>query len=103
MQSKTIKSLFIKARRREWITINVAAELIFNMAKWRPRKIVHDLEKPQVVASRAINLENAEKPFERRPKVDYREGFEETVNWYLARVTIQACAVTDESREKQYY
>jgi nucleoside-diphosphate-sugar epimerase len=74
----------INAGRDDRITINQAAELIFSIAKWRPRKIVHDLEKPQGVASRATNLEKAERLLGWRPKVDYKEGFEKTINWYFA-------------------
>jgi UDP-glucose 4-epimerase len=74
----------INAGRDDRITINQAAELIFSIAKWRPRKIVHDLEKPQGVASRATNLEKAEKLLGWRPKVDYKEGFEKTIKWYFA-------------------
>jgi UDP-glucose 4-epimerase len=74
----------INAGRDDRITINEAAELIFSIVKWRPQKIVHDLEKPQGVASRATNLEKAEKLLGWRPKVDYREGFEKTIKWYSA-------------------
>jgi nucleoside-diphosphate-sugar epimerase len=80
MQSKTRNSSRIKAGRAHMITINAAAKLIFNIAKWRPQKIMHDLEKPQGVASRAANLENAEKHLGWRSKVDYEEGFEKTIN-----------------------
>lgn len=74
----------INAGRDDRITINEAAELIFSIVKWRPKKTVHDLEKPQGVASRATNLEKAEKLLGWRPKVDYKEGFEKTINWYFA-------------------
>jgi nucleoside-diphosphate-sugar epimerase len=84
MQSKTRGNSQINAGRADRITINEAAELIFSSVKWRPRKIEHDLEKPQSVASRATNLNNAEKQLGWRPKVDYEEGFEKTINWYFA-------------------
>ena len=74
----------VNAGRDDRITINQAADLIFSIVKWKPQKIVHDLEKPQGVASRAANLENAEKCLGWRPKVDYKEGFEKTVKWYFA-------------------
>jgi hypothetical protein len=61
MQSNAKDSSPIEAGKTVRITINEAAELIFNIAKWRPRKKVHELEKPRDAAFRATNLENAEK------------------------------------------
>jgi UDP-glucose 4-epimerase len=74
----------INAGRDDRITINQAAELVFSIVNWKPKEIVHDLEKPQGVASRAANLDNAEKRLGWRPKIDYKEGFEKTIKWYFA-------------------
>jgi len=81
---KTSDGSPVNAGRDDRITINEAAELIFSIVKWKPKKIVHDLEKPQGAASRAASLENAQKRLEWRPKVDYKEGFEKTIKWYFA-------------------
>ena len=74
----------VNAGRDDRITINQAAERIFDIVKWRPKKIIHDLEKPQGVASRATDLTKARKLLGWSPKVDYNEGFEKTIKWYFA-------------------
>jgi len=72
----------INAGRDDRITINQAAEIIFDIAKWKPAKIAYDRRKPQGVASRAADLTKAKKKLNWTPKVNYREGFEKTINWY---------------------
>jgi len=74
----------VNAGRDDRITINQAAELLFDVVKWRPKRIIHDLKKPQGVASRAADLTNAKKLLGWSPKVDYKEGFEKTIKWYFA-------------------
>jgi len=51
---------------------------------WRPRRLQHDLAKPQGVASRAADLTRARKVLGWEPKVSYKEGFKRTVEWYSA-------------------
>jgi nucleoside-diphosphate-sugar epimerase len=74
----------INAGRDDRLTMNQAAELVFELVKWKPSKIVHDLSKPQGVASRAADLTKAKKVLNWSPKVTYREGFEKTISWYFA-------------------
>ena len=74
----------INAGRDDRITINKAAELVFDIIDWKPAKIAHDLNKPQGVASRAADLTKAKEKMNWTPKVNYREGFEKTINWYFA-------------------
>jgi len=74
----------VNAGRDDRITINQAAELIFKIVGWRPKQIVHDLSKPQGVASRAADLTRARKFLGWEPKVSYEEGFKRTVEWYFA-------------------
>jgi nucleoside-diphosphate-sugar epimerase len=73
----------VNAGRDDRITIDDAAELVFNLVGWRPKTILHDLEKPQGAASRAANLERAERVLGWRPKNDYEEGFAKTIKWYF--------------------
>ena len=73
----------INAGRDDRLTLNEAAEMVFNIAKWRPRKIHHDLSKPQGVASRAADLNLARKKFNWQPGVGYAEGFRKTIEWYF--------------------
>jgi len=73
----------VNAGRDDRITLNQAAEYIFNIIGWKPNKIEHDLSKPQGVASRAANLSRAKKILGWEPKIPYYEGFERTINWYF--------------------
>jgi UDP-glucose 4-epimerase len=79
----------INAGRDDRITLNRAAELIFNIVGWRPSKIFHDLSKPQGVASRAADLTRARKLLGWRPKVGYEEGFKKTIDWYIKNKNIK--------------
>jgi nucleoside-diphosphate-sugar epimerase len=74
----------INAGRNDRISINQAAELIFDLAEWTPKQIKHDLTKPQGVASRAAEMSRAEKVLGWSPKISYREGFAKTIDWYFA-------------------
>jgi UDP-glucose 4-epimerase len=73
----------VNAGREDRITINQAAELIFDIVGWRPRQIKHDLSKPEGVSSRAADLTRARKFLEWEPRVSYREGFRRTIEWYF--------------------
>ncbi|MCW4054152.1 MAG: NAD-dependent epimerase/dehydratase family protein [Candidatus Bathyarchaeota archaeon] len=75
----------INAGRDDRITINQAAELIFDIIDWKPKKITYDSNKPQGVASRAADLNRAKRILNWSPKVDYNEGFEKTISWYFAK------------------
>ncbi|MEM2904497.1 MAG: NAD-dependent epimerase/dehydratase family protein [Candidatus Bathyarchaeia archaeon] len=74
----------INAGRDDRVTINQAAEVVFNIVGWRPKEIKYDLSKPQGVASRAADLTRARKVLGWAPKVSYEEGFKRTVEWYFA-------------------
>lgn len=69
--------------RDDRLTLNEAAEMVFDITKWKPKKIDHDLSKPQGVASRAANLTRARTQFNWEPKVGYAEGFRKTIEWYF--------------------
>jgi len=79
----------INVGRDDRITINETVDLLFELTDWRPKKIHHDLTKPQGVASRAADLTIAEESFNWRPKVDYREGFEKTIDWYYKNRNVE--------------
>lgn len=74
----------VNAGRCDRITLNRAAELVFDIVGWTPKKITHDLSKPTGVASRAADLTKAEKILRWSPVVSYREGFKRTIEWYFA-------------------
>jgi UDP-glucose 4-epimerase len=73
----------VNAGREDRITINQAAELIFDIIGWRPRQIKYDLSKPEGVSSRAADLTKARKLLGWEPRVSYREGFRRTIEWYF--------------------
>jgi len=74
----------VNAGRDDRITLNQAAELVFEIIEWRPKEIKHDLSMPQGVASRAADLTRARRVLGWEPKVSYREGFKKTIEWYFA-------------------
>jgi UDP-glucose 4-epimerase len=74
----------VNAGRDDRITINQAAELVFDIVGWRPSRVQHDLSKPQGVASRAADLARAGRVLSWKPKVSYAEGFKRTIDWYFA-------------------
>jgi nucleoside-diphosphate-sugar epimerase len=74
----------VNAGRDDRITINEAAELIFDIVEWRPKRINHDLSKPQGVASRAADLTRARRLLGCEPRVSYGEGFKNTIDWYFS-------------------
>jgi len=73
----------LNAGRDDRLTLNEAAEMVFDIVNWRPEKISHDLTKPQGVASRAADLTKARTQYKWEPKVGYQEGFRKTIDWYF--------------------
>jgi len=73
----------VNAGRDDRIIINDVVEKIFKILNWRPKKIHHDLTKPQGVASRAADLTRARKLLDWEPKYSYEEGFQKTIDWYV--------------------
>jgi nucleoside-diphosphate-sugar epimerase len=78
----------VNAGRNDRITINQAARLVFEIVNWEPKQIIHDLSKPQGVASRSADLKMAREKLGFEPKVSYREGFEKTIQWYFSNKNI---------------
>ena len=74
----------VNAGRDDRITINEAAEVVFDIVGWRPRRVEHDLSKPQGVASRAADITRARRVLGWEPRVSYVEGFKKTIEWYFA-------------------
>jgi len=75
----------VNAGREDRITIDRAAELVFETTGWQPDRIEHDLTKPEGVASRAADLTRARRVLNWEPKVSYEEGFKKTIDLYTAR------------------
>ena len=73
----------VNAGRDDRITINEAVGMIFDIVDWQPKRIIHDLSKPEGVASRAANIEYAKSVLGWEPKITYQEGLERTVKWYF--------------------
>ena len=79
----------VNGGRSDRLTINQTADLVFELVNWKPRKVEHDLSKPQGVASRAADLTKAQKVLNWSPKVSYREGFQKTIDWYFAHHNVK--------------
>jgi UDP-glucose 4-epimerase len=79
----------VNAGREDRITINKAAETVFDVVNWRPKKIFHDISKPQGVTSRAADLTRAREIMSWEPVIDYEEGFRRTVEWYFANKSVK--------------
>ncbi len=74
----------VNVGREDRITLNQAAELVFELIGWRPQHIEHDLTKPTGVASRAADLTQARSVLNWEPQVSYRDGFARTIDWYVS-------------------
>lgn len=79
----------INAGRDDRITINETIEMIFEIMDWSPESIIRDLSKPQGVASRAADLTKANEIMGWSPKVGFKEGFIETIDWYKRTKNIE--------------
>jgi UDP-glucose 4-epimerase len=79
----------VNAGRADRITLNQAAEIVFNLVDWRPRKISHDVSKPVGVASRAADLTRARKLLGWQPKVSYEDGFKRTIERYRSHKDLE--------------
>jgi UDP-glucose 4-epimerase len=79
----------VNAGRDDRITINKAAELVFDIMGWKPKRVIHDLSKPQGVASRAADLSRARSLLRWEPKTSYADGFKKTIEWYLANKKVE--------------
>lgn len=75
----------VNAGRDDRLTLNEAAETVFKITKWTPKRVSHDLSKPEGVASRAADLTHARAVLNWEPRVGYNEGFKQTINWYFAK------------------
>jgi len=78
----------VNAGRDDRISLNHAADFIFELIGWTPKKIVHDISKPMGVASRAADLDRARDLLRWEPKVGYEEGFKKTIDWYCSNKSI---------------
>ncbi|MEW6300992.1 MAG: NAD-dependent epimerase/dehydratase family protein, partial [Thermodesulfobacteriota bacterium] len=73
----------VNAGRDDRITIDEAADLVFDIMGWRPQTIKHDWSKPEGVASRAADLSRARSVLGWEPSVGYKDGFRRTIDWYV--------------------
>lgn len=80
----------VNAGRADRITLNQAAEIVFRLLGWQPRKINHDLSKPVGVASRAADLKRAKAVLSWEPRISYEEGFRRTIEWYRSHKDLEA-------------
>ena len=74
----------INIGRDDRITIQQAADLVFEIMSWRPKVIDYDLSRPVGVASRAADLSHAREVLSWEPQVSYRDGLARTIDWYVS-------------------
>jgi nucleoside-diphosphate-sugar epimerase len=74
----------VNAGRSDRLTIDQTIDLVFELMGWKPKQVARDTSKPQGVASRAADITVAKKVLGWAPKVSYREGFQKTIDWYVA-------------------
>ncbi len=73
----------VNAGRDDRITLDKAAQLVFDIIGWEPAKIVHDLSRPRGVLSRAADLTKAKELLGWEPRISFEEGFRRTIDWYF--------------------
>jgi UDP-glucose 4-epimerase len=66
------------------VTINELVEKIFEIVGWRPREILHQLEKPVGVLSRAADVSKCSDVLGWKPDAQLEVGLERTIAWYQA-------------------
>ena len=59
------------------------AEKIFEIMRWRPRKIIFDTSKPVGVLSRGLDISRAKKLLGWEPIFSLEEGLKRTIDWYV--------------------
>ncbi|MHA1834083.1 MAG: NAD-dependent epimerase/dehydratase family protein [Candidatus Baldrarchaeia archaeon] len=63
--------------------IKQVAEKIFEIMRWRPKKIVFDTSKPVGVVSRALDITRAKQLLGWEPRFSLEEGLKRTIQWYV--------------------
>lgn len=86
---KTEDASPVNAGRSDRITLNRAAQIVFNQLDWHPKTIRHEFSKPTGVSSRAADLSRAKKLLGWEPKVSYEEGFKRTIDWYRSHKDLE--------------
>ena len=59
------------------------AEKIFEIMRWRPRKIIFDTSKPVGVLSRGLDISRAKQLLGWEPIFSLEEGLKRTIDWYV--------------------
>ena len=64
-------------------TMIESVELIFDLLKWRPKRLVFDRTKPEGVKTRALDIKAAQRIMSWKPKFNFRQGLEQTIEWFI--------------------
>ncbi|MDO8281272.1 MAG: NAD-dependent epimerase/dehydratase family protein [Thermodesulfovibrionia bacterium] len=68
-------------------TIVDLVNTIFEIIRWRPKKIFFDTTKPEGSKSRALDITKARKLLDWEPEVYLKEGLERTIAWFIKEHT----------------
>lgn len=63
--------------------ISSVVEMIFDILKWHPKKIIFDKTKPEGVKTRALNIAKAKKLLGWKPQYQLKKGLTKTIEWCL--------------------
>lgn len=79
----------------EHTTVDELIQLIFRLIGWTPNEILHELDRPVGVKSRAADVTKVEKVLEWSPDHSLEEGMRRTVDWYTSIATPERLANLD--------
>lgn len=72
----------VNAGISDFIDLNTAAQAVFDIMGWYPKKIKHSTGKPVGVTHRAADISFAEEITTWQPKYSFNEGLRRTMEWY---------------------
>lgn len=66
------------------ITINYAAEKIWELMGWKPKEIIYQPDKPVGIRNRVSDCTKARTELGWSPDVTFEQGLRETIDWYVS-------------------
>lgn len=73
----------VNAGITDFISLKDAAEMVFDIIEWRPKKIKYLIDKPVGVKHRAADINLAKELTGWEPKYKFYEGLKKTIDWYI--------------------
>ena len=76
------------------ITINDALEMIWKLMDWKPKDIVYQPHKPVGIRNRVADCTKARTELGWTPKISFRDGLQDTIDWYVSTHNINEVKTT---------